>query len=119
MVYAFGPRVAHSVTDVTVTYLREPVVETLRQVDARVNAVLMEEGCSRRLAQMPVILIPIHFDRDPANMMATSSILRSVVLRPFLTADFMTGLPAKPGVDLPIAVNFLIFLFYHILRLGR
>ncbi|KAL5113121.1 GMP synthase glutamine-hydrolyzing [Taenia crassiceps] len=104
VVYAFGQHIKYSVSDVTVTYLREPVIETLREVDARVNAVLLQEGCMRRLAQIPVVLIPIHFDRDPANMMATSSILRSVVLRPFITSDFMTGLPAKPGVDLPLEV---------------
>ncbi|KAM7541506.1 hypothetical protein Aperf_G00000042799 [Anoplocephala perfoliata] len=104
VVYAFGPRITTSVNEVTVTYLREPVIETLREVDARVNAVLLQEGCMRRLSQMPIVLIPIHFDRDPGNMMASSSILRSVVLRPFLTADFMTGLPARPGVDLPFAV---------------
>ncbi|KAL5970118.1 GMP synthase glutamine-hydrolyzing [Taenia solium] len=104
VVYAFGQHIKYSVSDVTVTYLREPVIETLREVDARVNAVLLQEGCRRRLAQIPVVLIPIHFDRDPANMMATSSILRSVVLRPFVTSDFMTGLPAKPGVDLPLEV---------------
>lgn len=105
VVYAFGPRITTSVNEITVTYLREPVIGTLREVDARVNAVLLQEGCMRRLSQMPIVLIPIHFDRDPGNMMASSSILRSVVLRPFLTADFMTGLPARPGVDLPLAVS--------------
>nr|CDS22796.1 GMP synthase glutamine hydrolyzing [Echinococcus granulosus] len=104
VVFAFGSQIKFSVSDVTVTYLREPVIETLREVDARVNAVLLQEGCMRRVAQIPVVLIPIHFDRDPANMMAASSILRSVVLRPFITSDFMTGLPAMPGVDLPLQV---------------
>ncbi|VDD83177.1 unnamed protein product [Mesocestoides corti] len=104
VVYAFGPRITNAINDVTVTYLREPVVETLREVDARVNAVLSQAKCMRSLAQMPVILIPVHFDRDPANMMGASSILRSVVLRPFVTSDFMTGLAAKPGVDLPLEV---------------
>lgn len=104
VVYAFGPRITTSVSEITVTYLREPVIATLREVDYRVNAVLLEEGCMNRVAQMPVVLIPIHFDRDPGNMMASSSILRSVVLRPFLTSDFMTGLPCRPGVDIPLPV---------------
>ncbi|VDL57351.1 unnamed protein product [Hymenolepis diminuta] len=104
VVYAFGPRIATSVSEITVTYLREPVIETLREVDFRVNTVLLTEGCMNRVAQMPIVLIPIHFDRDPGNMMASSSILRSVVLRPFLTSDFMTGLPCRPGVDISLSV---------------
>lgn len=51
---------------------------------------------------MPVILIPIHFDRDPA--IRGPSCQRSVVLRPFKTQDFMTGMPAIPGIDLPLEV---------------
>lgn len=54
---------------------------------------------------MPVILIPIHFDRDPANRQPSSS--RSIVLRPFLTNDFMTGVPVIPGSEqLPLQVSF-------------
>lgn len=106
MVYAFGPKIANPVNDVTVTFLREPVIATLREVDARVNAVLSKSGSMGAIAQMPVVLIPIHFDRDPAHMMAASSILRSVVLRPFVTSDFMTGLAAKPGHHLPINASF-------------
>lgn len=51
---------------------------------------------------MPVILIPIHFDRDTA--IRVPSCQRSVVLRPFCTQDFMTGVPAVPGRQLPIEV---------------
>lgn len=58
----------------------------------------------RKISQMPVILIPIHFDRDPAQK--TPSCMRSVVLRPFVTNDFMTGVPAIPGTDrLPTNVS--------------
>lgn len=59
--------------------------------------VLSEHGCVRNISQMPVVLIPIHFDRDPANRVPSSA--RSVVLRPFLTSDFMTGVPILPGSD--------------------
>lgn len=52
---------------------------------------------------MPVILIPLHFDRDPA--IRGPSCQRSVVLRPFITHDFMTGRPAIPGKDLPLEVR--------------
>nr|XP_023028520.1 GMP synthase [glutamine-hydrolyzing]-like [Leptinotarsa decemlineata] len=51
---------------------------------------------------MPVILIPLHFDRDQA--LRIPSCQRSVVLRPFCTQDFMTGVPAVPGKQLPVEV---------------
>lgn len=56
------------------------------------------------ISQMPVILIPIHFDRDAAFRIPSCQ--RSVVLRPFCTQDFMTGVPASPGRQLPVEVIF-------------
>lgn len=59
---------------------------------------------------MPVVLIPIHFDRDPVCRIPSCQ--RSVVLRPFVTNDFMTGVPAVPGSDkLPMPVSFFRFSF--------
>lgn len=53
---------------------------------------------------MPVVLIPVHFDRDPALRIPSCS--RSIVLRPFLSNDFMTGLPVIPGTEnLPLNVS--------------
>lgn len=57
--------------------------------------------------QMPVVMIPIHFDRDPLER--KTSTLRSFVLRPFLTNDFMTGTAALPGRDIPEKVIFTSF----------
>lgn len=51
---------------------------------------------------MPVILLPLHFDRDAA--LRAPSCQRSVVLRPFITQDFMTGIPAIPGIHIPVDV---------------
>jgi len=51
---------------------------------------------------MPVVLIPIHFERGQMNR--NPSCQRSVVLRPFVTNDFMTGTPAVPGKHLPVDV---------------
>lgn len=63
----------------------------------------MRAGIYRKISQMPVILIPIHFDRDPTNR--TPSCCRSIVLRPFITNDFMTGVPVLPGsAQLPLHV---------------
>ena len=60
-------------------------------------------GHAKSLSQMPVILIPIHFDRDP--MLRIPSCQRSVVIRTFITKDFMTGVPAVPGKELPERVS--------------
>lgn len=59
---------------------------------------------------MPVVLVPLHFDRDPA--LRAPSCSRSVVLRPFLSNDFMTGVPVVPGIErLPLPVN--LHFFFH------
>ena len=52
---------------------------------------------------MPIVLIPIHFDRS--NIERTTSFQRSVVIRPFITQDFMTGVPAIPGKDISVEVR--------------
>lgn len=54
------------------------------------------------IMQMPVVMIPVHFDRA---LMETASIMHSFVLRPFLTSDFMTGTAALPGRDIPEEVG--------------
>lgn len=62
---------------------------------------------------MPVVLVPIHFDRDPANRIPSCA--RSVVLRPFLTNDFMTGVPIVPGSDILPTTVILPNQFYYVL----
>ena len=59
-------------------------------------------GEMTKISQMPVVLIPIHFDRS--NIERTTSFQRSVVIRPFITQDFMTGTPAIPGKDISLEV---------------
>ncbi|XP_015121351.1 GMP synthase [glutamine-hydrolyzing] [Diachasma alloeum] len=100
--YIFGPMVHHPVTDITPTHLTSNVISTLRQVDHLANQVLASNGCMGAISQMPVILIPVHFDRDAASR--APSCQRSVVLRPFCSSDFMTGTPAVPGNQLPVHV---------------
>nr|CAX73074.1 putative GMP synthase [Schistosoma japonicum] len=101
VVYILGPQVVHPVNDITITYLREPVINTLREVDDKVMSILHNNGCINSVDQMPVVLIPIHFDRDPSQVVSIPSILRSVVIRPVKTADFMTCVAAVPGVHIP------------------
>lgn len=60
---------------------------------------------------MPVVLVPIHFDRDPANRIPSCA--RSIVLRPFLTNDFMTGVPIVPGSEnLPTMVSIFMYILH-------
>ncbi|XP_055543883.1 GMP synthase [glutamine-hydrolyzing] isoform X2 [Wyeomyia smithii] len=101
--YIFGDAVKYPVQDITHTLLTQNVVALIRQADSIANRILLEHECTRKISQMPVVLIPVHFDRDPAPK--TPSCQRSVVLRPFITNDFMTGVPAVPGSDqLPLPV---------------
>lgn len=98
--YIHGGLVSHPISDITPTYLTPSVISLLRQADHVANQALV--GCQNRIAQMPVILIPIHFDREPISKIPSCQ--RSIVLRPFCTNDFMTGVPALPGKQIPLEV---------------
>jgi len=98
--YIFGGPVEHPVMEVTPTYLTPIVLATIRQADHLANQVLASAGKNNSISQMPVVLIPIHFDRS--QLERVPSCCRSVVIRPFITQDFMTGVPAVPGKDLSI-----------------
>lgn len=66
------------------------------------------------ISQMPVILVPLHFDRDPVDRKPSAQ--RSIVLRPFITNDFMTGVPVVPGSEqMPIHVSTIQSTNYAIL----
>ena len=54
----------HPVNDVTPTMLTPNVISTLRQADHLANQVLnANQESKNNLSQMPLVLIPIHFDR--------------------------------------------------------
>ncbi|KAJ7398409.1 gmp synthase [Pitangus sulphuratus] len=86
-------------TDVTPTFLTTGVLSTLRQADFEAHNILRESGYAGKISQMPIILTPLHFDRDP--LQKQPSCQRSVVIRPFITSDFMTGIAATPGNEVP------------------
>ncbi len=90
IVYVFGAECSHPWT-VTPTVLTAENIATLQAADEIVNAILAQEGLIKKLSQMPVILLPLSFGAEGAH---------SIVLRPFITNDFMTGRPAIPGVDI-------------------
>lgn len=60
-------------------------------------------GCSSKLSQMPVVLIPLHFDRDPSQHIPSCQ--HSAVIRSFITHDFMTGMAAIPDKHIPAQVG--------------
>ncbi|XP_010150449.1 PREDICTED: GMP synthase [glutamine-hydrolyzing]-like [Eurypyga helias] len=99
VVYVFGPPVKEPPTDVTPTFLTTGVLSTLRQADFEAHNILRESGYAGKISQMPVILTPLHFDRDP--LQKQPSCQRSVVIRTFITSDFMTGIAATPGNEVP------------------
>ncbi|XP_078463774.1 GMP synthase [glutamine-hydrolyzing] isoform X1 [Lampetra fluviatilis] len=99
VVCVMGDQVREPPTDVTPTYLTSGVLSTLRQADHTAHTILRESGYTSKLSQMPVILVPLHFDREP--LLKLPSCQHSVVVRTFITNDFMTGTPALPGKHLP------------------
>ncbi|XP_065835881.1 GMP synthase [glutamine-hydrolyzing]-like [Oscarella lobularis] len=102
VVYVFGAVVEHPVRDVTPTLLSPDVLSILRQCDCVAHETLRDAGCEERVSQMPVVCVPVHFDRPLGGREPSSR--RSIVIRTFVTNDFMTGVPAVPGRDLPETV---------------
>jgi len=100
--YVFGGGLKYPIQEITGTTLTSNVLSTLRQVDHIANEVLFTHNVAHTITQMPVILIPIHFDIDPVSRRPFCQ--RSVVIRPFITNDFMTGTAAQPGKDISIQV---------------
>lgn len=99
VVYVFGGAVKYGIEDVTPTFLTAGVLSTLRQADYMASKVLQETDSFSKLSQMPVVITPLHFDRDP--IIHQPSCQRSIVIRTFITNDFMTGIAAVPGKHIP------------------
>ena len=113
----FGPAVEHPVNDVTPTHLTQGVLTQLREADSRAYRVLKDSGSVGLLSQMPVVSIPIHFDRAVESILTgTPSCQHSMVIRTFITADFMTGIPATPGKQIPEKVSAYVpsYCVYHV-----
>ena len=102
IVYAFGGRINYPITEITQTYLSVGVLDLIKEADCLARKVLRDSGHMSSLSQMPIVLIPVHFDRDPLSRVPSCQ--RSVVIRTFITNDFMTGIPATIGKEIPEAV---------------
>lgn len=102
VVYIFGNKIERSNISTTKTYLNEEAVDQIKKADYFVNKSLLEYksgSVSKIISQLPIILAPISFSEKS---------LRSIVLRPFITNDFMTGRAAVPTIDIPIELLDLI-----------
>uniref|UniRef100_A0A5S6PZ29 GMP synthase (glutamine-hydrolyzing) n=1 Tax=Trichuris muris TaxID=70415 RepID=A0A5S6PZ29_TRIMR len=100
VVYVFGGAVRNPVLDITPTFLTTNVIHLAREADFVVNTVVEFYDVSKNISQMPVVLLPVHFDR-PDGVQKVPSFKWSVCLRPVITNDFMTCLPAYPGKHIP------------------
>ena len=76
VVFAFGGIIEFPVMDITPTCLTPLVIHTLREVDSLANQVLHSSGETGNLSQIPLVLIPIHFDRS--HIERSASFQRSV-----------------------------------------
>jgi GMP synthase (glutamine-hydrolysing) len=99
VVYLFGGPVLEPLTDITPTYLTPHVLRKLQEADDKAHKVLQNSGYAKKLSQMPIVLTPLHFDRDPS--LHLPSCQHTAVIRTFITSDFMTGIAAVPGKHLP------------------
>jgi len=92
VVYIFGKPIEGEIRKITQTHLTSDVISQLQLADEIVNQELLKNGLVRTLSQVPVISFPIDFDGQGK---------RSIGIRTFITNDFMTGVPAIPGRDVP------------------
>eukprot|EP00040_Diaphanoeca_grandis_P039898 m.260530 g.260530 ORF g.260530 m.260530 type:complete len:666 (-) comp40042_c0_seq1:394-2391(-) len=99
VVYVWGPLVKGPITRITPTLLTPDVLEQLREGDSAVNAELFTSKLNTSIAQVPVISVPIDLDYVGDGDVTKQ---RMTVIRTFMTSDFMTGVPARPGADLPL-----------------
>ncbi|MCK5476747.1 MAG: glutamine-hydrolyzing GMP synthase [Candidatus Aenigmarchaeota archaeon] len=93
VVYIFGQEYTKTISKITPTKLTHDAIVQLQRADDIVNKNLMKYNAMRKIAQAPVILFPVSFDKENKR--------RSIAIRLFITNDFMTGVPAVPGEDIP------------------
>jgi GMP synthase (glutamine-hydrolysing) len=85
--------ILHSFTD---TRLSVEAVSRLQLADSAVNSILARDKLVTLLSQVPVVLVPLGFEKGRGA--------HSVVIRTLQTHDFMTGVPATPCTPaLPLA----------------
>ena len=103
IVYMWGAPVAGPVKAITPTQLRPDVLEQLRAADAVVGQELFAAGLTTKIAQVPVVSVPVDPETGSGDAPAPT-VRRSIAVRTFMTSDFMTGVPAVPGDQMPLDV---------------
>uniref|UniRef100_A0A1I7ZME7 GMPS ATP-PPase domain-containing protein n=1 Tax=Steinernema glaseri TaxID=37863 RepID=A0A1I7ZME7_9BILA len=109
VVFAFGKKISHNVDDLTESNVNLITATKLRRADKVANMTLAGylyddipapglKDCRKKIKEMPVMLLPIHFDRPEFTFPSRNW---SVCLRPVVYSDYGTVKPAVPGVDLP------------------
>jgi GMP synthase (glutamine-hydrolysing) len=93
VVYVFGDKLTGPVNEITPTFPEPEALAQLRLADRHVNEVLRKYGLHESLSQVPVVSFPVYFGKAGK---------RSIGIRTFITNDFMTGVPAVPGKQIPI-----------------
>lgn len=78
------------------TCLTMGMLSTLCQADLEAHHIPWEFGYAGKISQMLVILIPLHFERDPPQRQP-SSYQRSVVTPSFVLIGFVMGIPVILG----------------------
>jgi len=102
VVYVFGPALKETaLLDVTPTLLTSTPIKLAQEADHVATRVLTQAGHMKSISQMPVIVVPAHFDRPSPPSPDSPSLRWSVAIRTFITNDFMTGIPAEPGQHIP------------------
>ena len=111
VVYVFtDERIDETPDHTTHTQLTEDTITQLQEADHIVTTALRKHNCYDKIAQMPVVLVPVDFEANDQKKFGYGwiekkqqhPVLRSVCLRPFLSSDFMTGLPALPVKTIPM-----------------
>ncbi|KYQ90422.1 GMP synthetase [Tieghemostelium lacteum] len=82
----------YEIKETTPTLLLPEAIQQLQQADQIVNKSLLNYQLIRSLSQVPVVLLPLGFGHSQK---------RSIAIRTFITNDFMTGVPAIPGQNIP------------------
>ena len=90
--FFFGKKRLVKVEEITPTFVNLKTLAQLRQADAIVNKLLLKHQLMKTISQVPVVLLPLSFGIKDA---------RSIAIRTMITNDFMTGVPAIPGMELP------------------
>lgn len=115
--FVFGDKIEGPVRDITPTLLNPGAISRLREADSAAMDTLRQHDALKLVSQMPVVLLPLHFDRASRHDPSTK---HSIVLRPFVTSDFMTGSAAIPGKHIPEpVVNDIVAAVSGVLGISR